>query len=530
MGKDDIHNNGEGWLPELEELERRRKLALRLGGKERVERHHRDGKLTVRERLDALLDPGSFVEVGQLTGVATWEGSRFVDITPAPFVGGLGKIGGRYVAVGGEDFTVRGGSSPHLARRKGGQGGFIEDMAKEYRIPYISLADGSGANVASAMRARYKRLPAEHGFERYMELMGIVPVVAAVLGSCAGGPAGRAVMSHFSVMVRGTSHLFAAGPPVVARALFKEVSKEALGGAAIAVDQAGSIDNAVDSEQEAFAQIRRFLSYLPQNVWQAPPVKESGDPPDRREEELAYIIPRKRTQPYDMRRVIGLIFDRESFFEIQPTFGKALISGLARLGGFTVGVVANNPMFNGGAMDARDAEKQGRLVAMCDMFHIPLVFLVDVPGFMIGVEAESMGTLRAGMRAMFLGMQATVPRVTVIVRKCYGMAGATTFTNNSLHYRMAWPSAEFGSLPIEGGVAASFRREIEASEDPDRTTREIEAEIRSLGSPFRTAEAFAVEDIIDPRETRYRLCAFLEAAQNAIQGNLGPKPNYGARP
>ncbi len=518
------------WMPEIEELNRRRELSLELGGKDRVERQHREGKFTIRERLKGLLDASSFMEVGQLAGLAAWEGDELVKVVPAPFVGGLGKIEGRYVAVGGEDFTVRGGSSPKLARRKGGQGGFIEDLAKEYRIPYISLADGAGANVASALQAQYRRLPGEHGFERYMELMGIVPVIAAVLGSCAGGPAGRAVMSHFSVMVRGSSHLFAAGPPVVARALFKDLSKEELGGAHIAVDQAGSIDNAVASEAEVFGQIRRFLGYLPQNVWQIPPRKACEDPPDRKEEKLLSIVPRNRKQLYDMRQVINLIFDRESFFEIQPTFGRAVITGLARLNGFSVGVVANNPAFNGGAMDARDAVKQSRLVELGDLFHLPLVFLVDVPGFMIGPEAESMGTLRAGMRAMSVGMQATVPRVTVIVRKCYGMAGATTFTKNSLHYRIAWPSAEFGSLPIEGGVAASFKRQIEASDDPERLTEKIEAEIRSLGSPFRTAEAFAVEDLIDPRETRHRLSVFVEAAQSYLQTELGPKPKYGARP
>ena len=518
------------WKPEVEELERRRALALGLGGPERVARHHEEGKLTVRERLAALLDEGSFLEVGQLAGTSVWDGPVFEGITPAAYVGGLGKIEGRSVAVGGEDFTVRGGSSPGLARRKGGQGGFVEDLAKEYRLPLISLCDGAGANVAAALRAKYKRLPAKDGFERYMELLGQVPVVAAVLGSCAGGPAGRAVMSHFSVMVRSSSHLFAAGPPVVERALSKSVSKDELGGAAVAVDAAGSISNAVDTELEALAQIRRFLSYLPSNVWQEPPVLPTGDPADRAEEELLSIVPRNRKRIYDMRRIIGLVLDQGSFFEIQPSFGRAVITGLGRLGGYPLGIVANNPGFNGGAMDARDADKQGRLVELCDAFHLPLIFLVDVPGFMIGVQAERIGTLRAGMRAMHVAMQATVPMLTVIVRKCYGMAGATTFSNNSLHYRIAWPSAEVGSMPVEGGVTAAFRQKIQESDDPQETTRELEEEIRSLGSPFRTAEAFAVEDIIDPRETRYRLFRFVEAAQSYLRTELGPKPKYGPRP
>ncbi len=518
------------WKPEVKEIHLRRRKALQLGGRERVRRHQDSGKLTVRERIELLLDAGSFEEVGQLAGEGVWADGRFKDITPAPYVMGLGRIDGRCVAVGGEDFTVRGGSSAGLVRRKGGQGGFVEDMAREYRIPLINLIDGTGANVASALRSKYKRLPAKDGYERCMQLLGLVPVISAVLGSAAGGPAGRAVMSHFSVMVRRTAQLFAAGPPVVERALSKKVTKEELGGVHIAVDKAGSIDNAVDSEVEAFEQVRRFLSYMPQNVWQAPPYVDSGDPPQRREEELGSIVPRHRMQPYEMRRIIDLVFDKDTFFEIQPTFGLAAIVGLARLGGFAVGVVANNPKFNAGAPDAVASNKMGHFLELCDQFHIPLIFLVDVPGFMIGVEAETAGTLRAGMRAMYLGMQATVPRLTVIIRKCYGMAGALTFVNNRLCYRMAWPSAEFGSIPVEGGVAASFKRQIEASPDPDKRREEIEAEIRSLASPFRTAEAFAVEDIIDPRETRPRLCRFIEAAQNYLKTELGPKPKYGVRP
>lgn len=505
-------------------------MALKLGGEERVDRHHKQGKLTVRERIDKLTDPGSFQEIGQMSGAATWEGGKFKDIIPAPYVMGLAKIDDRWVAIGGEDFTVRGGSSAGLVRRKGGQGGFVEDMAREFRIPMINLIDGTGANVASAIKSKFKRLPAKDGYERCMQLLGLVPVVSAVLGATAGGPAGRAVMSHFSVMVRGTSQLFAAGPPVVERALSKKITKEELGGAHIAVDKAGSIDNAVDSEEEAFVQIKRFLSYMPQNVWEMPPFVPTGDPPDRWEEELLSIVPRNRMQPYEMKRIIELVFDRGSFFEIQPTFGLAAITGLARLNGYPVGIVANNPKINAGAPDARDSNKMGHFCELCDQFHIPLVFLVDVPGFMIGPEAEAMGTLRAGMRAMHVGMQATVPRLTVIIRKCYGMAGALNYVNNRLCYRIAWPSGEFGSIPIEGGVAASYKREIESSDDPDKRREEIEAEIRSYSSPFRTAEAFALEDIIDPRETRLRLCHFIEAAQNYLKTELGPTPKNGVRP
>lgn len=518
------------WEKEIKDLKHRRKLSLKLGGEERVKLHHKHGKLTIRERIDKIADSGSFQEVGQLAGASTWENGEFKDIVPAPYVMGMIKIDGRWMAVGGEDFTVRGGSSAGLARRKGGQGGFVEDMAREFRIPMINFIDGTGANVASAKSAKYKRLPAKSGYERSMQLLGLVPVVSAVLGSTAGGPAGRAVMSHFSVMVRGTSQLFAAGPPVVERALSLEIDKEELGGAHIAVDTAGSIDNAADSEEDAFNQIKRFLSYMPQNVWEMPPYVATDDPKDRWDEELLSIVPRNRMKPYNMRRVIELIVDRESFFEIQPTFGLAAITGLARLNGYPVGIIANNPQVNGGAPDANDSNKMGHFAELCDQFHIPILNLVDVPGFMIGPKAESMGTLRAGMSAMNVGMQATVPRFTVIIRKCYGMAAALNYVNNRLCYRIAWPSAELGSIPVEGGVAASYKREIMASEDPEKRTKELEEELRTYASPFRTAEAFALEDIIDPRETRLWLCNLIEAAQNYLKTELGPTPKNGVRP
>lgn len=518
------------WESEVNEIKLRRKKALQLGGEERVKRHHAQGKLTIRERIDILLDRTSFLEIGQLTGEAVWDEGKFIDITPAPYVMGLGKIDGRWVALGGEDFTVRGGSSAGLARRKGGQGGFVEDMAKEYRIPLINLIDGVGANVSSAIKSKFKRLPAKDGYERGLELLGTVPVISAVLGSTAGGPAGRAVLSHFSVMVRGSSQLFAAGPPVVARALSRKVDKEELGGAHIACDTAGTIHNAVNSEEEAFTQIKRYLSYLPQNVWQAPPFVDTGDPVDRVEDELISLIPRNRRRSYNMHKIIDLVFDRDSFFEIQPTWGVGMIVGFARLGGYSVGIIANNPSHNAGAPDARDSRKMGHFTSVCDQFHIPLIHLVDEPGFMIGVDAESMGTLKDGMSAMCRVMQAKVPRISVIVRKCYGMAGALNYANHTLHYRIAWPSAEFGSIPIEGGVAAAFKREIEQNPDPEKRRNEIEEEIRSFESPFRTAEKFALEDIIDPRETRYRLFCLVDAAQNYLQTELGPKPHYGTWP
>ena len=518
------------WLPEAEELAQRRKWAEELGGSEAIARQHAQGRLTVRERIDGLLDAGSFQEVGKLTGNSTMADGKLVKVTPAPYVMGLGRIDGREVAVGGEDFTVRGGTSWGGDRRKGGQGGFVEDLAARYRIPLVNLVDGAGGSVNSAKRRGHTTFPGVDGFERAVELLGTVPVVSAVLGTAAGGPAGRAILSHWSVMVKGGSQVFAAGPPVVERSLGQKVTKEELGGSAMAVDTAGTIDNSAASEADAFELIRRYLSYMPQNVWELPPVLPCDDPVERREEALLTIVPRERRQPYNMRKLIALIADRDSLFEIQPTFGRALITMLARLNGKVVGIIANNPMVYGGAMDGRAARKQIHFVELCDTFHIPLVFLVDVPGFMVGTQAEAAGTLREGMRAVYCGLQATVPIVTVVIRKCYGMAGMGTTDKNGLDYKIAWPSAEWGSLPVEGGVAAAYRREIANAADPALRQKELEAELRELDSPFLTAQAFGVEDVIDPRETRPLLCRFIDLAQTRLKMDVGVKMKSGVRP
>jgi acetyl-CoA carboxylase carboxyltransferase component len=519
------------WSPEVDELRMRRGEAERLGGEAAVAKHRERGRTTIRERIASLVDTGSFQEVGKLTGAGEYdEHGRLVRVTPAPYVMGIAQIDGRAVALGGEDFTVRGGTSWSGDRKKGGQGGFIEDLAYQYRIPLVNLIDGSGGSVTSIQRRGHAVFPGVHGFERSVALMGTVPVVSAVMGTAAGGPAGRAILSHFTVMVKGTAQVFAAGPPVVERSLGQKIRKEDLGGSQLAVDVAGTIDNAVADEAACFAAIRRYLSYMPQNVWELPPVLPCSDPVDRCEDELLRIVPRERRKPYDMRKLVALVIDKGSLFEIQPSFGKAVITALARLDGRVVGVIANNPMIYGGAVDVKAARKQTHFIELCDAFHIPLVFLVDVPGFMVGKDAEAAATLREGMRSVYVALQASVPMYTVVIRKCYGMAGMGATDKNGLDFKIAWPSAEWGSLPIEGGVAAAFRREIAEHPEPKRREAEIESELRAFASPFRTAEAFGVEDIVDPRETRPYLCRFIAAAQGKLRASLGPKAKYGVRP
>ncbi len=517
--------------PVLEEIRFRRTAALAMGGEEAIARQHANGRLTIRERIGWLTDAASFREVGTLAGSGEYdENHRLVSVKPAPYVAGTARIDGRPVAIGGEDFTVRGGTSFGALRRKGGQGGFVEDVAHHYRIPLVNLIDGAGGTVTSAKRRGYVVFPGVDGFERSVQLLGEVPVVSAVMGTAAGGPAGRAILSHFSVMVRGTSQVFAAGPPVVKRSLGKDIDKEELGGAAVAVDKAGTIHNAADSEDDAFAQVRRFLSFMPQNAWELPPVAACDDPVDRCEDALLDIVPPQRTRPYSMHDLVSMVVDRESMFEIQPTHGRSVITTLARLGGFPVGVIANNPRVYSGAMDAAAARKQIHFMELCDTFHIPLVFFVDVPGFMVGLKAEQEATLREGMRAVYVAGQLTVPTLTLVIRKCYGMAGMATCNKNDIDLKLAWPSGEWGSLPVEGGVAAAFRREIASAPDPKAREAELEAELRAYASPFRTAEAFAVEEIIDPRETRPVLCDYVALAQTRLRTGLGPKPKFGVSP
>jgi acetyl-CoA carboxylase carboxyltransferase component len=516
------------WKPEVEELRRREELARRMGGSERVQRQHDAGRLTVRERLDALLDPGSFHETGALAGVPTYEGDRLTEFRPSNFVMGSGHVDGRRVVIGGDDFTVRGGAADGAVGMKMT---YAEKMALDLRIPMLRLIDGTGGggSVKSLESMRRTYVPANPGMETMAELMETVPVVSAALGPVAGLGAARAVFSHFSVMPRGTAQLFVAGPPVVKRGIGQDLDKEELGGSHIHTRGNGVIDNEAKDEADAFAQIRRFLSYLPASVWEIPPVEESDDPPDRREEELLSSVPRDRRKPYAVRRILDLVLDRSSFFEIGAGHGRSLVTGLARIGGRPVGAMASDPYFYGGAIDAGAAEKMTRFVDTCDTFHLPVVNFVDNPGFLVGLAAEKAGTIRHGARAIFAVYQATVPWCSIILRRVYGVAGAAHGNHTRLNLRYAWPSGNWGSLPIEGGVEAAYKRQIEASEDPDALRAEIEEKLQRMLSPFRSAEAFLVEEIIDPRDTRPLLAEWVESAYRVLGSELGPK-RRGVRP
>jgi acetyl-CoA carboxylase carboxyltransferase component len=516
------------WQPEVDEIRRRLALAHAMGGDENVARQHAGGKLTVRERLERLLDPGSFHEVGALTGRATYDAGALAGFVPANYVVGTGRIEGRRVVAGGDDFTVRGGAADGSVAYKAGYG---EVMARELRLPIVRLVDGTGGGGSVKTLDEMKRtyVPANPAWDTVVALLSEVPVVGACMGSVAGLGAARVVTSHFSLMVRGTSQLFVAGPPVVERGVGEVVTKEELGGSHVHAHGSGAVDNEVESEDEAFAQIRRFLSYLPSSVWQLPPCRPADDDPGRREEGLLSIVPRNRRRGYDVRRLLALVLDRDSFFEIGRHFGGPLVTGLARLAGRPVGVLASDPLQGGGGLDAPASDKMVRMIDLCDTFHLPCVNFVDQPGFLIGTVAERAGTIRAGARALAAVYQATVPWVSVIVRRVFGVAGAAHGNAARLNLRYAWPSGDWGSLPIEGGVQAAYRRDIESSPDPEARRRELEQKLDALRSPFRTAEAFGIEELIDPRDTRPLLCEWVHTAYDLLPSELGPK-RRGARP
>jgi acetyl-CoA carboxylase carboxyltransferase component len=519
------------WRPEIDELRRREALARELGGPERVARQHDSGRLTVRERIDRLLDEDSFQEAGAIAGVGEYgPDGELADFVPANLVVGQGRIEDRRVAVQGDDFTVRGGAADAAIWRKMV---YAEKLANELRIPLVRLVDGTGGGGSVKMLEQmgFTYVPEVPGWEVAVDNLSSVPVVAAALGPCAGLGAARVVGSHFSVIVRGTAQLFVAGPPVVAMAGMGETpDKEELGGARMQT-AAGAVDNEASNEEDALAQLRRFLSYLPPSVWEAPPCVAATDPTDRREEELLSLVPRDERQPYDMRRILELIFDRGSLFETGRRFGRPLITTLARLDGRPVGVLASDPKVYGGGLTGDASDKLTRFVDLCDQFRLPVCNLVDQPGFVIGTAAERAGTMRRGTRAYVAVYQASVPWVSVLVRKVYGIAGSAAGNASRLNLRYAWPSGNWGSLPIAGGLEAAYRRDLEAADDPEALRAEIEARLDAVRSPFRTAERFGVEKIIDPRDTRPLLCDWAARAHALVAQELpgGPKAR-GFRP
>jgi len=516
------------WQDEANEIEARRRLAQELGGKEAVERHHARGRLTVRERIGRLVDASSFHEAGETAGDGERdEAGRLASFEPTNFVVGSARIDGRPCVVAGDDFTIRGGAYSPASLKKTQ---YADSLAIRRRIPLVRLIEGGGASVSGAYGSRGRSgydLTAPPPMNLLaLEALASVPVACAALGPCAGFPAARLAASHFSVMTKETAVVLTGGPDLVERATGKRLTKEELGGPKVHT-RSGVVNNLAEDEDDALRQIRAFLSYLPSSVHSLPPVSECDDPADRTEEELLSIIPRERRKPYKVRRVIALVVDRDSFFELSPAYGRGQVTGLARIAGQPVGVIANDPMIYAGGMSADGAQKIRRFVETCDAFHLPVLSFVDEPGFLIGPEAEAAGTIRYGMEALFAVLQTRVPWISVVVRKSFGVA-------QGIHYGpdatvIAWPSMMSGALPVESGVALAFRREIEAAADPEARRRELEDEMFEAQSVFPRAEEFGVHDLIDPRRTRPLLCRWVEEIQPELQALAGPRA-YTLRP
>lgn len=559
------------WQKELDDLNLKRRLALRMGGDEGVARQRAQGRLTVRERIDLLTDPGSFQELYSTVGESGYdELGNLASFRPANSIAGYAKLDGRPVCLRADDFTIRGGSTDTAATGKRS----VEQKALDWRMPLIRLLDGAGGSVrevggregtagssngtasphavcnppqnpvsvampASPGSRDVPPLPVAPEYTPVQRgdlatqlargnLLAQVPVVSAVLGSAAGWIAIAAADSHFSIMTRETSELFVAGPPMIKQALNLEISKQELGNYKIHAQHTGVINNVAADEADAFGQIRAFLSYLPQNVWQLPPRAEPADDPNRREVALASIVPRDRRRTYDVRRLIRMVVDQDSIFELSPLFGRAIVTMFARIDGFPVALIANDCRQDGGAQTAAACQKFERFVDLADSFHLPVVYLCDVPGFMIGPESEKQGTLRWALRANIAVREATVPYCTIVTRRFYGVAVGGAKQGEGLTPRYAWPSAENGSLPAAGGVMAAFRRQIEAAPDPEAMRIEIEERLNMLASVTRRPQF--VEEVIDPRDTRPLLVEFVRRAQELSAAQLGPKLRVGMRP
>lgn len=514
------------WERELDALEARRALAREMGGAEKVARQHEFGKLTIRERIDRMADPGSFHELGMLAGAARYDDQgRLVAFTPSNFVFGTARIDGRPVMLSGDDFTVRGGSADASIAGKRLQS---EGLARSLRLPHVRLVDGmgGGGSVKTIESSGRTYIPEVRGWEDVVAHLSESPSVSLALGSVAGIGAARVATSHYSVIVRDTAQMMIAGPALVERAGLGEVTKEELGASRIHTRN-GAIDDEAGTEDEAFAMARRFLSYLPGHVLERPPRGPTEDDPERREESLLGTVPRDPRKAYAIRPVIETVVDRDSFFEMGRKWGRSIVTGLARLHGHPVAVFAEDPRVYGGAWTADACRKLVRLIDLASTFHLPLVHLEDCPGFLIGPAAEQAATIRHGAQALAALGQSTVPYCCVVLRKAFGVAGAANRKPGAFHFRKAWPSADWGSLPVEGGIEVAYKAELERAEDREAHLAAIRERLDRVRSPLRSAEFFEIEEIIDPRDTRAQLCHWVALAARSL--GTGPS-RFGYRP
>jgi acetyl-CoA carboxylase carboxyltransferase component len=498
-----------------EELRARKEGYRGMGGPERIRRQHGQGKLTVRERLHLLFDEGTFSELGLLGHHQSSSPAMQGKFTPADgCVTGIGRIDGRKAAVIAYDFTVMAGSIGMVGEIKATR---MRELALRERIPIVWLIDSAGARIQEATGSMFAATGAL--FKDQVHMSGVTPQVAAMMGPGAAGTAYIPGLADFVPMVKGTSTMALAGPHLVKAAVGEEVSAEDMGGSGVHARVSGVADLEVADDPACIEVVRRYLSYFPSSNREQPPKREASDPPDRRTDELLDIVPANPRQAYDVRKVITALVDDGDLFPIKPDWAKNLVTGLARFGGRPVGIVANQPMFLGGALDVNAADKAARFVWLCDAFHIPLVFLMDCPGFLVGSTVEKQGIIRHGAKMLFAVAEATVPKITVVLRKGYG-AGYYVMCGRAYEPDLivGWPTAEISVMGPEGAVNIIFRKQIEAAPEDQRDAMRnqmIDTVREQIGAHIAAGWSF-LDDLIDPAETRATICRGLEVAEDKV--------------
>jgi acetyl-CoA carboxylase carboxyltransferase component len=511
--------------PKTERLRTLRAKSRLGGGQERIKAQHERGRLTARERIDLLLDKGSFREVDAFVEHRTHDFS----LDKQKYLGdsvitGWGTIDSRLVYVFSQDFTVFGGSLGEVHAEKICK---LMDMALKNGAPLIGLNDSGGARIQEGVVSlgAYADI-----FLRNTLASGVIPQISAIMGPCAGGAVYSPALTDFIFMVRNSSYMFVTGPEVVKTVTHEEVSFEELGGAAVHSEMSGVCHLATDTEPDTLYMIRKLLSYLPQNNMEDPPYLSTGDNPLRMEEALDSLIPDDPSKPYDIKEAIKLIVDNGQFFEIHENYAQNIVVGFARLGGHSIGIIANQPGVLAGVLDINSSDKAARFVRFCDAFNIPILTFVDVPGFLPGTDQEHNGIIRHGAKLLYAYCEATVPKMTVVTRKAYGGAYDVM---SSKHIRgdinLAWPSAEIAVMGPDGAVNIIFRKELPKAEDPDQRREELVAEYRDkFANPYIAASRGYLDDVIEPHDTRPRLINALEMLANKRDAN--PPKKHGCIP
>jgi propionyl-CoA carboxylase beta chain len=503
-------------LKKLDELNAK---ALEGGGEDRIKRQHAAGKLTARERIDLLLDPGSFVEVDKfVVHRCTDFEMQQQKVLGDGVITGYGKIDGRQIFIFAQDFTVFGGSLSGAFAEKICK---IMDLAAKVGAPVIGLNDGAGARIQEGVVSL-----GGYGdvFLRNVRTSGVIPQISVILGPCAGGAVYSPAMTDFIIMVKQTSNMFITGPDVIKTVTHEEVSPEDLGGANAHASKSGVAHFAAASEDDAFRYIRNLLSFMPQNNLEDPPLAPSEDDPHRMDPRLQTLVPEDASKPYDMKELIGIVVDDGRFVEVHGGWAKNIVCGFARFGGRSVGIVANQPAFLAGCLDIDASKKAGRFVRFCDAFNIPLVTFVDVPGFLPGTNQEWDGIITHGSKLLYAFSEATVPKVTIITRKAYGGAYVVMSSKHiDADVNLAYPTAEIAVMGPDGAVNIVFRKELHGHEDPAARRKELEADYReTFASPYKAAELGYIDEVIKPEQTRPRIIAALEMLSTKRQA-LPPK-------